>query len=143
MKKEINDLKIENEILKKAVAIFTQKQQINLSSQKKDKYTIKQLCKALKISRSEYYYHKEHQTNKYKEENQKLDIDILRIYKESKNRYGAPKIKKILETEGKHISRKRVAKRMKFLKIKSCIIKKYKSSSSKRKVNIQKVKKTC
>lgn len=45
MKKEINDLKIENEILKKAIAIFTQKQQINLSSQKKTKikYTIKQL----------------------------------------------------------------------------------------------------
>lgn len=37
MKKEINDLKIENEILKKAIAIFTQKQQINLSSQKKTK----------------------------------------------------------------------------------------------------------
>ena len=34
MKKEINDLKIENEILKKAIAIFTKKYQINLSSQK-------------------------------------------------------------------------------------------------------------
>ena len=59
------------------------------------------------------------------------------IYKESKNRYGAPKIKKILETEGKHVSQKRVAKRMKFLKIKSCIIKKYKPSSSNRKVNTE------
>ena len=34
MNKEINDLKIENEILKKAIDIFMQKQQINLSSQK-------------------------------------------------------------------------------------------------------------
>ena len=61
----------------------------------------------------------------------------LRIYKESKNRYGAPKIKKIIETEGKHVSQKRAAKRMKFLKIKSCIIKKYKPSSRKRKVNTE------
>lgn len=53
----------------------------------------------MKISHSEYYYHKEHQTNKYKEEHQKLDIDILRIYKGSKNRYGVPKIKKILENK--------------------------------------------
>ena len=37
MKKEINDLKIENEILKKAIAIFTQKQKINLSLSKKTK----------------------------------------------------------------------------------------------------------
>lgn len=93
------------------------------------------MCKALEISRSEYYYHKEHQTNKYKESNQKLDVDILRIYNESKKRYGAPKIQKILETEGKHVSQKRVSKRMKFLKIKSCIVKKYKPASSSQKVD--------
>lgn len=37
LKKEINDLKIENEILKKAMAIFTQKQKINSNLQRKTK----------------------------------------------------------------------------------------------------------
>ena len=61
----------------------------------------------------------------YKEDNRKLAVDILRIYRESKKRYGAPKIQQILEREGKHVSIKRVGKRMRFLKIKSCIVKKY------------------
>ena len=93
------------------------------------------MCKALKISRSEYYYHKNYRTNVYKENNRKLDVDILRIYKESKKRYGAPKIQKILESEGKHVSVKRVGKRMRFLKIKSCIVKKYKPASSNNKIS--------
>jgi transposase InsO family protein len=89
----------------------------------------------LKLSRSEYYYHKKHRTNVYKEENQKLDVDILRIYNESKRRYGAPKIQKMLEKEGKHVSIKRVGKRMRFLKIKSCIVKKYRPGISSKKVD--------
>ena len=71
----------------------------------------------------------------YKENNRKLDLAILRIYNESKKRYGAPKIQKILEKEGKHVSVKRVGKRMRFLKIKSCIVKKYRPASSSQKVN--------
>ena len=86
----------------------------------------------MKISRSEYYYHKNHRTNIYKEANRSLDVDILRIYNESKKRYGSPKIQKILENEGKHVSVKRIGKRMRFLKIKSCIVKKYRPGSSKK-----------
>lgn len=71
----------------------------------------------------------------YKENNRKLDLDILRIYNESKKRYGAPKIQKTLEKEGKHVSVKRVGKRMRFLKIKSCIVKKYRPGSNSQKVN--------
>lgn len=89
----------------------------------------------MKISRSEYYYHKNHRTNVYKEDNRKLDVDILRIYNESKKRYGSPKIQGMLKKEGKHVSVKRVGKRMRFLKIKSCIVKKYRPASSSKKVN--------
>ena len=47
-----------------------------------------------------YYYHINHQTNSYKEENQKLDVEIRKIYDESKGRYGSPKITKALENKG-------------------------------------------
>ena len=93
------------------------------------------MCKALKISRSEYYYYKQHRDNIYKEKNKKLDVEIMKIYKESKKRYGAPKIKKVLEQRGIQASQKRVSKRMKFLGIKACIVKKYKPVSNKNKVD--------
>ena len=79
----------------------------------------------MKISSSEYYYHKNHRTNVYKEDNRSLDVDILRIYDESNKRYGSPKIQKILENEGRHVSVKR----------KSCIVKKYRPGSSSKKVD--------
>lgn len=41
----------------------------------------------------------------------------------------------MLEKEGKNVSKKRVGKRMRFLKIKSCIVKKYKPVSSSKQVN--------
>ena len=104
----------------------TKEDKFKFIEENKGIYDIKRLCKALKISRSEYYYHKRHRTNAYKEDNRKLDVDILRIYNESKKRYGSPKIHQMLEKEGKYVSKKRVGKRMRFLKIKSCIVKKYK-----------------
>ena len=137
LKKEINDLKIENEILKKSHGHIHAEieDKFKFIEENKGTYDIKRLCKALKISRSEYYYHKNHRTNVYKEDNRKLDVDILRIYNESKKRYGSPKIQQMLEKEGKHVSIKRVGKRMRFLKIKSCIVKKYRPASSSKKVN--------
>ena len=59
----------------------------------------------------------------------------MRIYNESKKRYGAPKIREKLKQEGKNVSQKRVSKRMKFLKIKSCIVKKYKPGISSKRVD--------
>lgn len=72
------------------------------------------LCKCLNIYRSIYYYHKEGKVNKWKLENQELDIKILEIYNKSKKRYGAPKIKKELEKSNIFVSIKRVWKRIRF-----------------------------
>lgn len=59
---------------------------------------------------------------------------ILEIYKASKGRYGAPKIHKKLIDSGLKISLKRTQRLMKKLDIKSIIIKKYRPTSSKSKV---------
>ena len=83
------------------------------------------MCKCLGIHHSVYYYHCNHQTNCYKIANQKLDVEIKKIYDESKGRYGSPKITKVLESKGINVSQKRVARRMKFLGLRSIIIKKF------------------
>ena len=83
------------------------------------------ICKCLNIHYSVYYYHQNHHTNSYKVANQKLDSDIKKIYDESKGRYGSPKITKVLESKGIKVSQKRVARRMKFLGLRSIIVKKF------------------
>lgn len=88
------------------------------------------MCKYLEIPRSLYYYHKQGKTNKYKEANIILDEHISRIFKESKGRYGSPKIKKKLEEIGIIASLKRIRKRMKFLGLHCITIKKFNPGKS-------------
>ena len=93
------------------------------------------MCKVLGIARSEYYYQKNKKKNSYEEANEKLDKEIKEEYEKSKGRYGSPKIQKMLEKRGIIASQKRVARRMKKMGLKSVIVKKYRPSGSKGKVD--------
>lgn len=93
------------------------------------------MCKVLRIAHSEYYYQRNKKENRYKEANEKLDKEILKEYENSKGRYGSPKIQKALEKRGIRASQKRVARRMKKMGLKSIIVKKYRPSGSKGKVD--------
>lgn len=89
------------------------------------------MCKVLKVSRSSYYKYLNRKPSHRELENIKLEKDIINIYNESKNRYGAVKINRILAELGITISLKRTQRLMKKLGIKSIIVKKYKPGSSK------------
>ena len=93
------------------------------------------MCKVLGIARSEYYYSKNKKKDSYEEANKKLDIEIKKEYEESKGRYGSPKIQKILEKRGIKASQKRVARRMKKMGLRSIVVKKYRPSGNKGKVD--------
>ena len=84
----------------------------------------------MNLHHSIYYYHINHTTNSYKEANQIIDVEIKKIYVESKGRYGSPKITKILKSKGFNVSQKRVARRMKSLELRSIVVKKYNHSGS-------------
>lgn len=98
---------------------------IKFINDNKHKYDIRLMCKCLDIHHSVYYYHCNHQTNSYKIANQKLDVEIKKIYDESKGRYGSPKITKVLKNKGINVSQKRATRRMKFLGLRSIVIKKF------------------
>ena len=98
----------------------------------KDKYNIRLLCKCMGIHHSVYYYHKNNKTNKYKENNKELDIQIMEIYTESKRRYGSPKIQKVLASKGIKTSQKRVARRMRKIGIRSIVVRKYNYAGNKK-----------
>ena len=98
----------------------------------KNMYDIRMLCKAVNLHHSVYYYHRKNKENSYKKANEELDKKILEESEKSKRRYGSPKITKILKKQGIQVSQKRVARRMKYLRIKSIIVKKYNHNGNKK-----------
>jgi putative transposase len=92
------------------------------------------MCRVLKVSRSSYYKYLKKVESKRSIENRRLKDTILKIYNDSKRRYGAPKIHKLLINHGEAISLKRVQKLMNDMGIKSIVCKKYKPQSSRNKV---------
>lgn len=95
------------------------------------------MCKVLKVSRSSYYQYLNKKPSNREIENKNIGKVILDIHKTSKSRYGAHKINESLKEVGINISIKRTQRLMKNLGIKSIIIKKYRPSSSKRKIEEQ------
>ena len=95
-------------------------------------YNIRMLCKAVNLHHSVYYYHKQNKENSYKKANEILDKKILEEFEKSKKRYGSPKITNILNKQGIKVSQKRVARRMKVLKIRSIIVKKFNHNGNKK-----------
>ena len=95
------------------------------------------MCKVLKVPRSSYYKSINKKPSNREVENLKIEKKIIDIHKESKNRYGAVKINETLKSSGITISLKRTQRLMKKLGIKSIIIKKYRPTSSKRKIEEQ------
>nr|WP_279592612.1 IS3 family transposase [Clostridium perfringens] len=95
-------------------------------------YGIKKMCSILNVPRSTYYSKVNPKKSERKIENEKLKTAILKYYKESKCRYGAPKIKIMLSKNGFNISIKRTQRLMKERGIKSIIVKKYRPTSKKK-----------
>lgn len=89
------------------------------------KYTVKQMCSALKFSRSTYYATLNHVPSKREQEYVAFSNEVLNVYNEFKKRYGAIKIHRELNERDIPCSVKRVQRHMKKLDIKSIVIKKY------------------
>ena len=95
----------------------------------KDEYKIRTLYKVVNLHHSIHYYHKNNPLNSYEIANKKLDQEILSVYEESKKRYGAPKITKVLNAKGISVSIKRVQRKIKVLGIKYITTKKFNPTS--------------
>ena len=83
------------------------------------------MCKVLLVSNSGFYYWLKHPVNKQSVKQAELLIQIEQIYKNSKSRYGSPRITAELNFMGVAVSRPRVARLMQKANIKSIVRKKY------------------
>jgi len=69
------------------------------------------LCRVLEVPRSTYYNHQSRRPSKRIIENENLKDKIMKIYLDSKRRYGSPKITQLLNScLDKPVSIKRVHK---------------------------------
>ncbi len=84
------------------------------------------MCRVFGVSRSGYYHWLNRKPSSRDLENADLKANILEVHKLNRFRLGSPKIQKELEDRGFHISRPRVARLMKELKIRSIIHRKFK-----------------
>ncbi|AMJ41431.1 transposase [[Clostridium] propionicum DSM 1682] len=92
------------------------------------------MCKVLKICRSTYYKRLRWVPSLRELDCQKLDKEIQTIYYDSKKRYGAPKIQKVLISNGNRVSLKRVQRHMTVLGLRSIVVKKYRHYPSNQQV---------
>jgi transposase InsO family protein len=93
-------------------------------------FGVERICKVLRVSRSVYYDFQRRKPSARLIENKKITEQIKRAYKESKNRYGSPKITHSLVLDGWKVSRQRVARIMRFNGIRSIVSKKFRVSTT-------------
>jgi transposase InsO family protein len=80
---------------------------------------ISALCKVLGVTRSGFYAWQQRDPSEQAIDDQKLALEIAAIHKASGETYGSPRIHAELRAKGLHVSRKRVARLMRELGIKS------------------------
>lgn len=83
------------------------------------------MCKVLKVSRSGYYGWLKRKPSKWEVENGKLLGKIRKIYQQSNQTYGSPRITMELRDQQYKVSRPRVARLMKTAGIRSKIVRKF------------------
>ncbi len=76
-------------------------------------WRVGEMCRVLEVSRSGFYAWQKRDPSRRRQETERLDQAIKRLYQASRGRSGSPKITRGLWAEGWTISENRVAKRMK------------------------------
>lgn len=90
------------------------------------------MCSLFSVSKSGYYEWTKRQESNRSQRRKQLEKCIRRIFLDSRQLYGSPKIWHVLKQEGIRVSRKTVARIMKELGLKSRTVKKYKATTNAR-----------
>jgi transposase InsO family protein len=96
------------------------------------RYGVGRLCQRLSVSKSGYYAWLKDPLGKRGRENAMLKRRIFTIFSESKRIYGSPRIHAKMRKEGYICSRKRVARLMREMGLRSIIKRKYKATTNSR-----------
>ena len=85
----------------------------------KERFGVHSLCRILNVNRSAYYHHlfRSPEKTQIELEDEKLRPIIKDIFDDSKERFGSPKIRAVLDQRGIHVSRARITRLMKDMEL--------------------------
>lgn len=91
---ELRETKLERDILKKAVGIFSKKIEViyGFIRDHSDEFPVMKMCHVLEVSRSGYYDWLNRKPSKRQLENEELKLEITKIYWKHSGHYGSPRI---------------------------------------------------
>ena len=75
-------------------------------------YPVALMCRVLKVSRAGYYACSKRPASQHLQEDQRLGLEVAAIYRQSRGRYGSPRVHAELRERGRRTGRKRVARLM-------------------------------
>ncbi|MED0701741.1 IS3 family transposase [Aeribacillus composti] len=88
------------------------------------------MCEVLKVSRSGYYKWRDRPKSARQERREELTQEVRRVYIESRQLYGSPKVTKKLNHGGIKVSQKTVSRIMNEEGMKSRTVKKHKATTN-------------
>ena len=75
-------------------------------------YPVALMCRVLKVSRAGYYAWSKRPASQHLQEDQRLGLEVAAIYRQTRGRYGSPRVHAELRERGRRTGRKRVARLM-------------------------------
>lgn len=121
MERELRSLREENQIFRESECsvISPVKDKIAAVEKLKGKFSIYAICRTLNLSKGTYYHRNKYRPEKtiYQEKDEQLRPLIKKFFEESKERFGASKIKIALDNIGISVSKKHIERLMKEMEL--------------------------
>jgi putative transposase len=87
----------------------------------KGRFGVEPVCRALKLPTSTYYAHKQHRPSPRRQRDERLKVEVQRVWKENFEVYGARKVWRQLQREGVQVARCTVERLMRQLGLKGAV----------------------
>lgn len=92
-------------------------------------YGVERMCGLLSLSRSGYYAWRRRPASPRRHQNERLKLEIRRVYAESRGEYGSPTITDALRQEGLRINHKRVVRLMRQMGLFSKVVRHFRRTT--------------
>ncbi|MFS1417883.1 IS3-like element ISVisp1 family transposase [Vibrio splendidus] len=114
LERQNEQLKLENDLPKKVATIRCPRKstKFRFIAHYKTRYSIVLMCRFLSVSKSGYYVWLDREPSRYDQEEQALKKRIIKVFTQSRETYGSPRVHAELRRQGVLVSRKRVARIM-------------------------------
>lgn len=99
-------------------------------SDHRTRFTIEMMCKVFKVRKSSYYRWLKEGPSQCWQENEKILVEIMDIFEESKESYGSPRMTKELRARGRIIGKNKVADMMRAADLRAKRRKKFKVTTN-------------